>query len=94
MNRKQIIKEFESELGKLLKKYNCELIDFEYYHRIFGNMVLTIRFRDITLDFVTDRGEIYCNGEFLCDYEYLRRENKTTPQKLLEQIELKLKTIQ
>ena len=45
------------------------------------------------LNFVTDRGEIYCNGELLSDYEYLRKENKTTPQKLLEVIELKLNTI-
>ena len=45
------------------------------------------------LNFVTDRGEIYCNSELLWDYEYLRKENKTTPQKLLEIIEFKLNTI-
>ena len=57
-------------------------------------MVLSIKKEEKELNFVTDRGEVYCNGELLCDYEYLRKENKTTPQKLLEVIELKLNTIQ
>ena len=87
------MKKFELQLSKLMEKYNFEVIEFNYYKQIFGNIVLIIKKEEMELNFVTDRGEIYCNSELLCDYEYLRKENKTTPQKLLELIELKLETI-
>ena len=87
------MEKFKLQLSKLKDKYNFEVIEFNYYKQIFGNIVLRIKKEDKELNFVTDRGEIYCNSELLCDYEYLRKENKTTPQKLLEVIELKLNTI-
>lgn len=88
------MKKFKLQLSKLMDKYNFEVIEFNYYKQIFGNIVLKIKKNEKELNFVTDRGEIYCNGELLCGYEYLRKENKTTPQKLLEVIELKLNTVQ
>lgn len=87
------MKKFKVQLSKLMDKYNFEVIEFNYYNRIFGNIVLRIKKGEKELNFVTDRGEIYCNSELLCDYEYLRKENKTTLQKLLEIIEFKLNTI-
>lgn len=87
------MEKFKLQLSKLMDKYNFEVIEFNYYKQIFGNIVLRIKKEEIELNFITDRGEIYCNSELLCDYEYLRKENKTTPQKLLEVIELKLNTI-
>ena len=87
------MKKFELQLSKLMEKYNFEVIEFNYYKQTFGNIVLKIK-KEKDLNFVTDRGEIYCNGELICDYEYLRKENKTTPQKLLEVVESKLSTIQ
>ena len=87
------MEEFKLQLSKLMDKYNFEVKEFNYYNKIFGNIVLRIKKEDKELNFVTDRGEIYCNSELLCNYEYLRKENKTTPQKLLEVIELKLNTI-
>lgn len=88
------MKRFESDLKKLLSTYDCELINYQYFKKIFGNIVLKIRCLEHDLNFVTDRGEISCNGVLLCTYEYIKKENKTTPQKLLEQIELKLVEIQ
>ncbi len=87
------MEKFKLQLSKLMDKYNFEVIEFNYYNKIFGNIVLKIKKEDKELIFVTDRGEIYCNSELLCNYEYLRKENKRTPQKLLEVIELKLNTI-
>lgn len=87
------MEKFKLQLSKLMDKYNFEVIEFNYYNKIFGNIVLRIKKEGKELNFVTDRGEIYCNSELLSDYEYLRKENKTTPQKLLEVIELKLNTI-
>ncbi len=88
------MKQFELNLKKLLSTYNCKLISYQYFKKIFGNIVLKIRCIENELNFVTDRGEIFCNGVLLCTYEYIKKENKTTPQKLLEQIELKLVEIQ
>ncbi len=84
------MKQFELNLTKLLSTYNCELISYQYFKKIFGNIVLKIRCLENELNFVTDRGEISCNGVLLCTHEYIKKENKTTPEKLLEQIELKL----
>lgn len=84
------MKQFELNLTKLLSTYNCELISYQYFKKIFGNIVLKIRCQENELNFVTDRGEISCNGVLLCTHEYIKKENKTTPEKLLEQIELKL----
>ena len=84
------MKQFELNITKLLSTYNCELISYQYFKKIFGNIVLKIRCLENELNFVTDRGEISCNGVLLCTHEYIKKENKTTPEKLLEQIELKL----
>ena len=88
------MKTFELQLSKLMNKYSFEVIEFNYYKQIFGNIVLKIKKGEKELTFITDRGEIYCNSELLCDHEYLREKNKTTPQKLLEIIELEFKAIQ
>ncbi len=85
------MKKLKLQLSKLMDKYNFEVIEFNYYKQIFGNIVLRIKKEGKEFNFITDRGEIYCNSELLCDYEYLRNENKTTPQKLIES---KLNTIQ
>ena len=88
------MKQFELDLEKLLNKFNFELIEHQYFEKAFGNIVLKIRYQENELTFVTDRGEISCNDKLLCTHEYMKNENKTTPQKLLEQIELELVAIQ
>ena len=77
-----------------MDKYNFEVIEFNYYKKIFGNIVLKIKKEEKELNFITDRGDIYCNSELLCNYDYIRKEHKKTPDKLLEMVELKLNTIQ
>jgi len=79
-----------NDIEDLLEKYGCELICFDYNEKVFGNIVLEIKYKNQKLTFITDRGEIYCNGEFLLDGEYFRSENKSTSQKLFELIEIKL----
>ena len=67
------MEKFKLQLSKLMDKYNFEVIEFNYYNKIFGNIVLRIKKEEKELNFVTDRGEIYCNSELLCNYEYLRK---------------------
>ena len=88
------MEKFKSQLSKLMDKYNFEVIEFNYYKKIFGNIVLKIKKEEKELNFITDRGDIYCNSELLCNYDYIRKDNKKTPDKLLEMVELKLNTIQ
>lgn len=88
------MEKFKSQLSKLMDKYNFEVIEFNYYKKIFGNIVLKIKKEEKELNFITDRGDIYCNSELLCNYDYIRKENKKTTDKLLEMVELKLNTIQ
>lgn len=85
---------FQSELMALLNRYNCEVMDFQYFEKVFGNIVLKIQYRGSQLSFITDRGDIYCNNKLICNYEYIRTENKSTPRKLLEIINLELDSIQ
>lgn len=87
------MRKFKVQLLELMDKYNCELVEFSYYRKVFGNIVLKIKIEEQEFCFITDRGEIYFNSELLCSYEYIRKENKTTPQKLLELLELELKQI-
>ncbi len=94
MRKKIEADEIKKDIQTLLDKYGCELISFEYYKKIFGNIVLKIKFKEEEIEFITDRGEIVCNGKYLCNYDYLITEKKTTPQKLLELIEWKLNSLQ
>lgn len=88
-----MIEKIKTEIIDLISRYNGELIDFEYHKKVFGNIVLNLKCNEKILSFVTDRGEIYCNGQLLCGYEYIKTENKTTPKKLLEIIEMQLNNI-
>ncbi len=86
-------KKIKKDINILLEKYDSEMILFEYYRKYFGNILLIIKCNDQELEFVADRGEIYCNNDFLCLNDYIRKEKKTTEEKLLELIELKLEEI-
>ncbi len=85
---------FNKELLLILKKYNGELISFEYYKKAFGDIIVKMRVYQKEIVFATDRGEIYCDGKFLCGYEYVRNENKSTSQKLLELIDERLSLLE
>lgn len=37
------MKKFKLQLSKLMDKYNFEVIEFNYYKQIFGNIVLKIK---------------------------------------------------
>ena len=87
MKRLCIIKD---EVELLLKKYDCELVDFKYYEKAFGDIALRIKDHDKELIFSTDRGDIYYNSDLVCNHEYMRSEGKTILQKLIELVEARL----
>ena len=69
-NRKERENKIKDELNVFLGKHGAKMINFKYYYKIFGNIVLDVEFRNIMHRFVTDRGEIYHNEKFVCDNSY------------------------
>lgn len=49
-----------------LTSNGATIIGFEYYPKIFGNIVLTIQYNQLSYELITDRGEIYLNEKFIC----------------------------
>ena len=49
--------------------------------------MVTVEFNDAIFEFVTDRGEIYCNDLFLCDNSYHIAGKSDTVDKLIEMIQ-------
>ena len=80
-------------LNELLERHNAQLIKFEFYYEIFGNIVTEIRFKDKIHKFATDRGEIYHNQHFICSNSYHIAGKSDAFPKLLEVIERELFTI-
>ena len=76
--------EMAKQLQKLAEQLNAELISFEYRKQIFGNMIVKIKKADTVYDFVTDRGEIYCNNSLLCDASYHQAGTSDTFPRLVE----------
>ncbi len=77
----------QREIDLLAEKCGFSVIRFECSEEIFGNIILNIEIHGRELSFITDRGEICCNGSRVTGYEYLTKEGKTTAQKLLEIVE-------
>ena len=39
------MKQFKSQISKLMDKYNFKILEFNYYKKVFGNIVLKIKVR-------------------------------------------------
>ncbi|PKK99052.1 MAG: hypothetical protein CVV57_04390 [Tenericutes bacterium HGW-Tenericutes-2] len=80
VNKKQ--EEALNDISKLLMQKRAKLISFEYYEKIFGNIVLKIEYQNEDHLFVTDRSEVYHNGKFLFEfnqagYDYYKKTSKS-----------------
>lgn len=74
------------EIKEAIEPYHYELTFFKYYKKIFGNIVIEIVSNEKKLTFVCDRGEIYCNGVILSNYDYLKTGKITKFEKMKELI--------
>ncbi len=79
-------KTIKSRIEKLVASYDATLLYFKYYKKIFGNIEVEIVCDGKTYEFITDRGEIYCNKKFICDNSYHIAGADDTIDKLLEVI--------
>ena len=60
--------EMLNRINELLQKKGAHIISFEYYKKVFGNMVLVIDYQKEKHVFVVDRREIYHNDDFLFEF--------------------------
>ena len=77
------------------------IVSFEYYPKIFGNIVIKLNSPTSEHKFVADRGEIYHNvkmtgdefwrTKFSCDNSYIYFEKENTFNKLLQAIKKELR---
>ena len=76
------------------------IVLFEYYPKIFGNIVVELESHNSKHRFITDRGEIYHNSQMsgentwkskmCCDSSYMYFEKEDTFPKLLQVIKQEL----
>lgn len=73
-----------SILSEFLYTRKARIVSFEYFEKIFGNIVLTIEYEKVCYEFITDRGEIYMNSQLICDSSYHVKGKSDTIQKLID----------
>ena len=56
-----LLNQLQVDLELLVQKYNCKLLCFDYYKKVFGNIVVKIEKNMDIFTFALDRDEIYCN---------------------------------
>ena len=56
-----LLNQLQVDLELLIKKYNGELLCFDYYKKTFGNIVVKIKKNKDIFTFTLERGDIYCN---------------------------------
>lgn len=78
------------QLRTFLSARNAQIVSFEYYGQIFGDIVLTIRYKDTSYEFITEKGDIYFNGQLACDSSYHIKGRDDTVSKLIDVITEKL----
>ena len=82
--------EIYAKINSFLQSHNAHITSFEYYPKIFGNMIVNIAYNGTELEFVVDRGEIYCNKKCICDGSYHVAGRDDAIDKLIEVIQEKM----
>jgi hypothetical protein len=80
------------QLQSVLDNSKFELLSFDRNHQFFGNMIVVIGNEQKKYQFVTDRGQIFCNDSFLLDNNYHIAGQDDTPIYLIKEIEKIVRT--
>lgn len=83
------------QINELLVKKNAKLIEFTYYKKVFGNVVVKIEFNNNLHEFIIDRSDIYYNfnniSQLICTNVDDKMGNYDRYAKLIETIDKNLK---
>lgn len=69
-------------LAETAAAHGAQVTDFSYEPQAFGNITVTVKRGKKKYAFITDRGEIFCNGCLCCDALYHVAGEKDTPKYL------------
>lgn len=90
-SKKEKINEKYSELfHSFFTKNNAKMILFEIYPKTFGNIVLKFEYKGIEHTCISDRGEIWLDGDFVSDSLYHVSPKDDTKDQMMKVIEEKL----
>lgn len=64
MNKTEML----NRINEMLQKKGAHTISFDYYKKVFGNIILVIDYENEKHVFVVDRREIYHNDKFLFEF--------------------------
>ena len=78
--------EIISRIQNILYNTNFTLLSFDRNQLVFGNMIVNISNGQKNYQFVTDRGEIFCNNKFLLGNSYHIAGQDDTPVYLITEI--------
>ncbi len=83
------------QINNLIVNKNAKLIEFTYYKKVFGNVVVKIEFNNSLHEFIIDRSDIYYNfnnvSQLICTNVDYKIENYDRYEKLIETIDKSLK---
>lgn len=82
--------QMRTRLASFLSMHHADLISFSYSPEYFGNIAVSVEYEGVVFAFCTDRGEIYCNNEFVCNNAYHTPGRDDTLDKLIEVIQSRL----
>lgn len=80
---------FIVELNKLLDMNHAQLLKCDYFKKIFGNIVLEIKYQNKVHMIVSDRREIYLDNLMICNSDHIKGQADIY-QKILEVIKDKI----
>ena len=79
-----------AQLAAALPESGAEIVAFSYTPELFGNISLTVEYGGKRFVFDTDRGEIYCNHQLICNNAYHVPGKSDTPDMLARVMREKL----
>ena len=74
-----------------LASTDFKIISFNRNHEFFGNMILVIANGKQRLEYITDRGDIFCNSELVIAHGYHVAGKDDTPIYLIQAIKDSIK---
>jgi hypothetical protein len=77
---------FKQELINMIKDTSFKIISYDYYPKIFGNMVLILESNNSLHKFISDKGDIYYNESLVITHKKCVEESRTTQSALLTKI--------
>lgn len=88
MNSSKREKEIINKLQAFSKLFGVQIANFKYYYKVFGNFIFEMICENETIVFMSDRGEIAVNYEYVLDDSYHIAGKSDNQDRVLEEMAL------